>query len=220
MSPSTVDFEVFARHRPQHFVLFLGANVRGTLVDFGNELMAVRNEVHKIPGGHDIEFDVWPAVTLDEMKRQISRSLWDIVHFCGAGVPDGMLVGKYDEPTLVPVAPLANLFATLGKYLARERGERPVKVVILNACHSLAQAQALQPHVPCVIGVDGLVSQQTTVTFAQWFYRGIADAKNVKAAFDIAVSLTASDHDDAKQFKLLEPSSGVAAATSVVQRPR
>lgn len=220
MTRPPLDFDVHARRQPGHRLLFLAASARGTLISLATELTAIRTEVERTPRGHDLEFDVWPAVTLDEMKRQIVRLRWDVVHFCGAGAQEGLMVGApHEEPTLVPIGPFARMFATLGTTLSHDRGERPVRLVFLNACNSFEQAEALQPHVPCVIGVKGEVPQETAWTFAQWFYGGVAYGRDVNTAFAVAVSQTASDSEGATQFHLLQQFPGTAASTFLIPQP-
>ena len=60
-----------------------------------------------------------------------------------------------------------------------------IRCVVLNACYSEDQAQAIAAGVGCVVGMAGDVADDAAVRFAVAFYRALAYGKDVKTAFDL-----------------------------------
>src|SRR5262249_50654717 len=58
-----------------------------------------------------------------------------------------------------------------------------VKLVVLNACYTDAQAAALLAHVGCVGGMRGSVRDQAAQSFAGGFYGGLGERESVAAAY-------------------------------------
>ena len=101
-------------------------------------------------------------------SRDFYRAMLDyqpqIVHFCGHGAgQDGIVLDdEMGQPALISADVLGSmfkLFATKG-----------VECVLLNACYSLVQAEAISQHVNYVIGMTQAVGDQAAVAFAVAFY--------------------------------------------------
>ena len=78
-----------------------------------------------------------------------------------------------------------------------------MRVVVLNACYSAAQAKALLAHVDCVVGMSGAVRDDAARHFAVGFYGGLGEREPVVAAFQqgkAAISL--EDSNDCNLPKL------------------
>ncbi len=74
----------------------------------------------------------------------------------------------------------ANLLAELfGKI-------KGIDCVILNACYSEVQADAILKQVPYVIGMNTAVPDSTAINFAKAFYRGLGNGRSYENAFDLA----------------------------------
>jgi len=58
-----------------------------------------------------------------------------------------------------------------------------VRVVILNACYSEEQAEAIAQHIDCVIGMTKAIGDEAAVGFASSFYQAIGYGRNIKDAF-------------------------------------
>jgi hypothetical protein len=58
-----------------------------------------------------------------------------------------------------------------------------VKLVVLNACYSEAQARALLAHVDCVVGMGGSISNDAARNFATGFYGGMGECESIAAAY-------------------------------------
>ena len=93
-------------------------------------------------------------------------------HGAGAG---GILVeddsGRAYE---IPKDALAGLF---------ELFAGQIECVVLNACYSDAQADAIAKHIPYVIGMKAAVSDDAAIEFAVGFYDALGAGKSVEKAF-------------------------------------
>lgn len=61
-----------------------------------------------------------------------------------------------------------------------------VRCVLLNACYSQNQAQAIGKHVPYVIGMSRAIPDDTAIAFAVGFYKAIASGKDIEFSFEFA----------------------------------
>jgi hypothetical protein len=66
------------------------------------------------------------------------------------------------------------------------------RVVVLNACYSAMQAEALRAGIDCVIGMDGAVGDDAARAFAIRFYGALASRRSVGNAFAQGVAALAA----------------------------
>ncbi len=76
----------------------------------------------------------------------------------------------------MPPDALSRLFAIL-----RDR----VRCVVLNACYSEPQAQAIAAHIDCVIGMPDAIGDAASRNFAASFYQALGYGRDVQTAFDL-----------------------------------
>ncbi|MBW4595678.1 MAG: CHAT domain-containing protein [Brasilonema angustatum HA4187-MV1] len=119
-------------------------------------------------------------------QRDFYRAMLDyqpqIVHFCGhGGGQDGIVLeDETGQPALISAEALGSmfkLFATKG-----------VECVLLNACYSQMQAEAIRQHVNYVIGMTQTVGDKAAVGFAVAFYDAIAAGEEVEFAYELGCS--------------------------------
>ncbi len=119
-------------------------------------------------------------------QRDFYRAMLDyqpqIVHFCGHGAGLDGIVSEDEtgQPALISADALGSmfkLFATKG-----------VDCVLLNACYSLVQAEAISQHVNYVIGMTQTVGDKAAVAFAVAFYDAIAAGEEVEFAYELGCS--------------------------------
>jgi len=119
-------------------------------------------------------------------SRDFYRAILDvqpqIVHFCGHGAgQDGIVLeDQTGEVALVPADALASMF----KLFAR----KGVECVVLNACYSELQAQAISQYVNYVIGMNRSVGDKAAVAFAVGFYDAMAAGYVVEEAYELGCS--------------------------------
>jgi len=114
--------------------------------------------------------------------RDIQRAMLDtspqIVHFSGHGAGDEGLVfeDNLGQVKLVSELALANLFC-----LFADR----VNCVVLNACYSLVQAEAIAQHIPYVIGMNQAIGDRSALEFAVSFYDALATGRSIEFAYEL-----------------------------------
>ncbi len=104
------------------------------------------------------------AVRPDDLRRALLDFNPEIVHFCGHGSEDDGLVLENDAglAQLVPNEALVNLF--------KRFATRRLECVVLNACYSEIQAQAIAQHIDYVIGMNSKIGDNAAIKFAVGFY--------------------------------------------------
>lgn len=126
-------------------------------------------------------------------SRDVQRAMLDIapqiVHFSGHGLQEEGLVFEDEtgKSRVVSTSALAELFE-----LFSER----VECVVLNACYSAPQAEAISQHIPYVIGTSQAVSDKAAIEFSVGFYDALAAGRSVEFAYKFgcaAMQLAGSD---------------------------
>jgi tetratricopeptide (TPR) repeat protein len=79
-----------------------------------------------------------------------------------------------DEIKFVPAQPLANLLKLCDEHL---------ECVVLNACYSDVQGDAISANIPFTIGMRDLVEDNVAIKFSQGFYDAIGAGKGYESAF-------------------------------------
>ena len=111
--------------------------------------------------------------------RDVRRAMMDfnpqIVHFSGHGIGEpGLLIE--DE---TGQAKLLTSDALIGLFEDAEQ----VECVLLNACYSEVQAEAIAQHVPYVIGMSQEVGDKAALEFAVGFYDALGAGLTIERAY-------------------------------------
>lgn len=118
------------------------------------------------------------APKIHDLRRGLLDHSPQIVHFAGHGDDEGVLVeDDRGRAVRVPLAGLAELFG-----LCKEH----VECVVLNACHSKAQAAAIAEHIPYVIGMIKGIKDRAAIEFAVGLYDALGAGKPIEVAFRFA----------------------------------
>jgi hypothetical protein len=111
--------------------------------------------------------------------------------------PQGLFFrGPDNRPVFVPIAALEEAFDAAG---------RSVQVVVLDACYSDPQAEALAAHVDCVVGMAGSVLDDAARSFAIGFYGGLGERESIAAAYKqgrAAISLAGLHEGNRPKLKI------------------
>jgi len=166
-------------------ILFLAANPQDT------DRLRLEQEVKEIEEGllrstyrDSFEFEqVW-ATTPRDMRRAILKIRPQLVHFSGHGSGKSGLIleDSQGKAKLVSALALSDLFKLFAD---------SVECVVLNACYSDIQAQAIALHIPHTIGMNQAIGDRAAIEFAVGFYDALGEGRVVEFAFDYAcASLT------------------------------
>lgn len=121
------------------------------------------------------------AVRPDDIRRAIFDFDPQIVHFCGHGEADGELVLEdlNGQIKLLQPEAIAGLF---------EQCIDTVECVLLNACYSYKQVDAIVEHINYVIGMKQAIGDTAAIKFAMGFYDALGAGRNVEVAYKLGVN--------------------------------
>ena len=158
-------------------ILFLASDpTDSNRLRLGQELRDVREKLQLAK-----QRDTFSLESRESVRpRDISQAIFDvdpqIVHFSGHGTSSGELcfedlLGKLQ---VVPLDALASLFELVAKQ---------VKCVILNACYSATQAEAIAKHISFVIGMNKAIGDEAAIAFSVGFYKALGAGRSIEEAY-------------------------------------
>ena len=158
-------------------ILLLSANPTDT------SKLRLDEEVREIKAGlerakHREEFEIIPilAVRVDDLRRALLDYEPQIIHFSGHGEGDEGLVleNNSGQMQLVSAQALGRLFKLFPK----------VECVVLNACYSEVQAEAIYQHIDYVIGMNKAIGDRAAIKFAVGFYDALGAGRTIEDCFE------------------------------------
>jgi hypothetical protein len=159
-------------------VLFLSANPadRDQLA-FDEEVREITAKIRAAEHRDDLELVTCWAVRPDDLLQAFNQHKPQIVHFSGHGSDSDeiFLLDRAGRSKPIAKAALVNLFRAL-------KGN--IRVVVLNACFSRSQADAIREIVDCTIGMNDEIGDEAAISFAASFYRAIGFGCSVGQAFE------------------------------------
>jgi CHAT domain len=158
-------------------VLFLASDPSDAVrLRLGQELRDIREKLQMSKQRDNFILESREAVRPGDLTQAIFDVEPHIIHFSGHGTNQGDLcfediVGKIK--TVKPDA-LAALF---------EMETERVQCVILNACYSKIQAEAISQHIPHVIGMNQGIGDRAAIAFSIGFYKALGANRTVEQAY-------------------------------------
>ncbi|MBL8151801.1 MAG: CHAT domain-containing protein, partial [Blastocatellia bacterium] len=161
-------------------VLFLAANPKNTTpLAIDEEMREISNKIRAAEDRDLIDVVSAWAVRPDDLLQYLNQHKPEIVHFSGHGTSKGELVLLDQDREPKPVSPqaLKALFSTL---------KDNIEIVVLNACFSKIQAEAINEVIDYVIGMNSAIGDRAAIIFAASFYRALGFNRTIQEAFDQA----------------------------------
>lgn len=158
-------------------ILILSANPKDTSpLRLGEEVREIETALERAKNRDKFNIISKWAVRIDDLRRTLLDYKPNIVHFCGhgAGIEGLALEDNSGTTQLVGGEALASLFELF-------RGT--VECVLLNACYSEVQAQAIHQHVDYVIGMNQPIGDVAAIEFATGFYDPMGALESYEYAF-------------------------------------
>lgn len=154
----------------------------GVPLELANELREIQEHVKKARYGHRLHFEPHGAARADDLLDFLEHTDARVVHFSGHGGRHGLVLVARDGYSVhyVDAAALKRVF--------REY-HGTVRLVVLSACSSDAEAQAIADIVGCAIGTSSTISDDAATTFNSRFYRAVANGYSVERAFEHAKTI-------------------------------
>lgn len=161
-------------------ILFLSANPWNTsriLVD--EEAREVFQRLHEGPYRARFELVNYPATRPGDLQRLLLGYRPHIVHFSGHGNKQHHIIlgGLHGRGKTVDRQGLTDVFALYNSH---------VRLVLLNACFTKAQARSIAEVVNYSIGTSRAIGDKVGVAFAGAFYRAIGFGWSIRSAFESA----------------------------------
>jgi CHAT domain-containing protein len=157
-------------------ILFLASNPTDTgRLRLDKEIREIREGLKRSNERNQFELIQIFGVRVDDLRRSLLDHSPRIVHFAGHDGVDGIVLE--DDRGLafqVPNDALADLFDLCAQQ---------IECVVLSACHSDPQAEAIARHIPYVIGMKAAVSDTAAIEFAVGFYDALGAGKSIEEAF-------------------------------------
>jgi hypothetical protein len=150
------------------------------------------------------------AVRPSDLSTALLRHQPHVLHFSGHGSATQGIVLEDDEgkTKLVATDALANLLVLIKDNL---------RVVVLNACFSGLQADAIQQVVDFTIVMTDKIGDASAIVFSSAFYQGLAFGRSIKEAFGLGVvELKLQGIPGADIPKLLEKPGADASKTYLI----
>ncbi|AFZ01297.1 SAV_2336 N-terminal domain-related protein [Calothrix sp. PCC 6303] len=160
-------------------ILILSANPNNTSrLRLGEEIREIKQGLQLATRRDRFVIESAEVVRYRDIHRSILNSEPQIVHFSGhgAGEPGLVFEDNAGKQKLVDAEALAGLFELFADQ---------VECVLLNACYSEIQAQAIAQHLDYVIGMSHEIGDQAAIEFAVGFYDALGAGRTVEFAYKL-----------------------------------
>lgn len=160
-------------------ILILAANPKNTSRRrLDEEVRDIEAGVERARFREQFEIVTKFALRTGDIQRALLDEKPTIVHFAGQGDgANGLIVEDKDgKAKLVSTYALARLF----KFFKDE-----IECVVLNACYSEEQAEAIREHIGYVTGVEGEVTSRQAIQFATGFYDALGAGRSYEEAAEM-----------------------------------
>jgi hypothetical protein len=162
-------------------ILVLAANPKNTTkLRLDEEVREIAEGLRRSKKSNQFVIESRWAVRPDDLRRSILDFEPQIVHFCGHGEANGGLLLEDVTGQAKPVKPeaLAGLFELFAE----------VECVLLNACYSEKQAEAIVQHIDYVIGMKQAIGDRAAIKFAVGFYDALGAGRTIEVAHKFGVN--------------------------------
>lgn len=162
-------------------VLFVAASPDGRRrLRLDREAKQIQAALERSKLGDRFRLETWWASSFDDLLDGLLRQEPQVVQYSGHGRPDALLLeGADQQEAPVSIAALVRLFkAQAGR----------VKIVVLNACDSVAAARGIAPYVDCTVGMAEPIGDDAAIAFAGAFYRTLGYGRSVAEAVELGRS--------------------------------
>jgi hypothetical protein len=177
-SPDTI-LQIFSSDRTQTMkkILVLASSpVNEARLRLDKEVREIDEGLRRANKRDQFKFEQRWAIRTDDLRRALLDIEPQIVHFSGHGAGDDGIVVEDDNGNskLVTTEALSSLFELCADH---------VECVLLNACYSEIQADAIVQHINYVIGMSQAIEDTAAIKFAMGFYDALGAGKSVETAY-------------------------------------
>lgn len=160
-------------------ILLLSVNPEGThQLRLDEEFREIQEAFKRSKYREKFEIRMSLATRVSDLRRALLEYEPTIVHFSGHGSGnDGLVLeNEFRQQQLVSSQSLAKLFKLF---------QTTVECVLLNACHSEAQAQGIYESIDCVITMKKAIGDRAAINFSLGFYDALGAGKPYQQCFEV-----------------------------------
>jgi CHAT domain len=160
-------------------ILILLANPKNTdKLRLDQEVRGIQESLQRAKNREQFEVVTEWAVQVDDLRRALLNYQPTIVHFSGHGSQGQGLVleNNLGQMQVVSTESLARLFKLFQNH---------VECVLLNACYSEDQAEAIHQHIDYVIGMNQAIGDKAAIEFAVGFYDALVAGRTYEDSFEV-----------------------------------
>jgi len=161
-------------------ILFLAANpVTTAHLQLQKELREIKTALQASKYRDQLDLRYEGAIRPKDLAKVIPEYEPHIIHFSGHGEGEQGLMLEDDNghTRFVDANNLARLFKLFSKQ---------VECVVLNACYSEVQAEAIRRHIDFVVGMTDSIGDHAAIDFAISFYNALGAGQSYEAAYELS----------------------------------
>ena len=159
-------------------ILFLAADPsNASRLRLGQELRDIREKLQLAKFRDRFVLEQRFSVRPGDISQAILDFEPQVVHFSGHGKNTGELCVEDNSGMIQSIQPSA--LAALFELVADQ-----VNCVVLNACYSETQAEAIAKHVEFVVGMNQAIGDNAAIAFSVGFYKALAANRPVEKAYE------------------------------------
>ncbi|MBW4430004.1 MAG: CHAT domain-containing protein [Nostoc desertorum CM1-VF14] len=162
-------------------ILFLAADpANETRLRLGEEFREIQEKLQLAKLRHKFRIEQRTSVRPVDISQAMLDVQPNIVHFSGHGTSSGELC--FESLSGITQLVMPDALAALFEQFANH-----VNCVILNACYSANQADAISQQIPYVIGMNKMIGDRAAIAFTVGFYQAIGAGKTIEEAYKLGV---------------------------------
>ncbi|MDZ8257015.1 CHAT domain-containing protein [Nostoc sp. ChiQUE01b] len=160
-------------------IVFLSANPKNTnQLRLDEEVRGIQAALKQSQNREQFQIVTLLAVRVEDLRRALLEHQPTIVHFSGHGSgTEGLaLENNSGQMQLISTESLARLFGLF---------QNQIECVLLNACYSQVQAEAIHQHIDYLVGMNQAIGDVAAVEFAIGFYDALFAGRPYEECFEI-----------------------------------
>lgn len=161
-------------------ILILAANPKDTTsIRLTEEVREIEEALKRSENRSQFTLQIRWAVRSRDLLRAMTEFQPNIVHFCGHGELEGIaLEDNYGNSEIIPTNGLASLFKA-------KAFTNKVECVLLNACYSIFQVEAIGQYIDYVVGMEQEITDKDAIDFAVSFYDALGSGESYESAYEL-----------------------------------
>lgn len=173
------DGNIISGSKPRLSVLFIPSTpTEASQLKINEEFREIQENLQTAKLQNQLELHLRMSPRPTDVSQGLLDLQPEIVHFAGHGTSIEGLHFENQSGVIQIIQPefLAALFSTFSS---------KVKLVVLDACYSADQAEAIAEHVEYVIGISREMSDEAAIAFTTGFYQALGTGRTIEEAYKL-----------------------------------